>query len=327
MPMLSVILLLLLHVCGCILIFFLAVSRVLPLRVSIFPTVVLVPVFGPICALLLGIHKRRNAADADVQVDRFQVENSIYRSMGMMGEDENQAVVPLEEALILNSANTRRNLMIDMLKENVVPLEEALSIGSSDVRRKLMMDILTSDSSAFYSLLEQARLNDDVEVVHYATTAMSELGKKYDLMLQKCFKRHKENPDSLEALQQYCDCLRQYLNLGLVQGSIAAVRRKEYIAVLEKLTAQCPTGENYAELAQMQMENGAFDDADRTLCTLETQFPASESTWLLRLQFHVRQHHGAAVQRMVREAPDTGIYFSEKGREQIRFWSGETRTS
>lgn len=322
----ELILLLLLHICGCVLVFFLAVSRVLPVRVSMFPTVVLVPVFGPLCALFLGIHKRRNAASADVQVDRFQVENSIYRSMGMMGEDENQSVVPLEEALILNSANTRRNLMIDMLKENVVPLEEALSISSSDVRRKLMMNILTSDSSAFYSLLEQARLNDDVEVVHYATTAMSELGKKYDLMLQKCFKRHKENPDSLEALQQYCDCLRQYLSLGLVRGSIAAVRRKEAIAALTELVSLVPTEDNYTELARLQMENEAFADADKTLCAMEAQFPASENTWLLRLQFHVRQHQGAEVQRMVRQAPNTGIYFSETGREQIRFWSGETRT-
>ena len=247
--------------------------------------------------------------------------------MGMMGEDENQPVVSLEEAMILNSADTRRNLMIDLLKENVVPLEGAMNISSSDVRRKLMMDILTNDSSTFYALLEQARLNDDVEVVHYATTAMSELGKKYDLMLQKCARHHRENPDSAEALQQYCDCLKQYLNLGLVRGRIAAVRRKEYIAALEKLTALSPTPENYAELAQMQMENDAFDDADHTLCAMEAQFPANESAWLLRLQFHVRQHHGEAVHRMVQAAPDTGIYFSKKGREQIRFWSGETRTS
>ena len=178
MPMSEVMLLLLLHICGCILVFLLAASRVLPVRMSMFPMVVLVPVFGSICAILLGIHKRRNGASADVQVDRFQVENSIYRSMGMMGEDENQPVVSLEEAMILNSTDTRRNLMIDLLKENVVPLEEALNISSSDVRRKLMMDILTNDSSTFYALLEQARLNDDVEVVHYATTAMSELGKK-----------------------------------------------------------------------------------------------------------------------------------------------------
>ena len=83
-------LLLLLHTCGCILVFLLAASRVLPVRMTMFPMVVLVPVFGSICAILLGIHKRRNGASADVQVDRFQVENSIYRSMGMMGGDEDE---------------------------------------------------------------------------------------------------------------------------------------------------------------------------------------------------------------------------------------------
>ena len=46
------------------------------------------------------------------------------------------------------------------------------------------MDILNDDPSKYIELLEKARMNEDVEVVHYAITAMVELSKDYDSKLQ-----------------------------------------------------------------------------------------------------------------------------------------------
>ena len=40
-----------------------------------------------------------------------------------------------------------------------------------------MMDILYDDVGEYVEVLKNARMNDDTEVVHYATTAMVELQK------------------------------------------------------------------------------------------------------------------------------------------------------
>lgn len=53
------------------------------------------------------------------------------------------------------------------------------------VRRELIMDVLNDDPEEYMDLLKQARMNEDVEVVHYAITAMVELSKEYDFCLQK----------------------------------------------------------------------------------------------------------------------------------------------
>jgi hypothetical protein len=37
-----------------------------------------------------------------------------------------------------------------------------------------MLDIMREDPAEFIQLLQQARLNDDIEVTHYASTAMME---------------------------------------------------------------------------------------------------------------------------------------------------------
>lgn len=317
--LLFIILLTILHLIACVVIILLATLHLLRLRPGIYPMVLLVPVFGPISALFLDFHKRHGEGLTDIQVAKFRVEAEIYHSLGFQ-QDNDSDVVALEEAMIMNSSGQRRNLMMDLVKEHVVPLEEALSISSTDVRRKLMMDVLTSDTSAFYSLLEQARMNDDVEVVHYATTAMAELNKQYDLLMDRCSRRYKETPDDIEVLREYCDCLKQYLELGLVKGQMLRMRREEYIGLCRKLVAQVPELENYADLAHQLILNEDFAEADEILLDMESRWPTNETPWLLRLDYHIYRKDGAAIQEMVRNASYKQIYFSAAAREKIAFW-------
>ena len=69
-------------------------------------------------------------------------------------------------------------------RDLIVPLQEALLINDASTRRQLIMDILYHDTGEYVDVLNRARMNDDVEVVHYATTAMVELQKDYEERLQ-----------------------------------------------------------------------------------------------------------------------------------------------
>ena len=51
------------------------------------------------------------------------------------------------------------------------------------------MNVLNDNPGEYVELLKQARMNEDVEVVHYAITAMVELSKEYDYRLQKIEKK------------------------------------------------------------------------------------------------------------------------------------------
>ncbi len=77
---------------------------------------------------------------------------------------------------------------------STVPLEEALLLDSAEQRRKLILSVLTDDPVQYYDLLEQARLNDDSEVVHYAATAMAQISKQADAALQRHAARFAADP-------------------------------------------------------------------------------------------------------------------------------------
>mgnify|MGYP000615194203 FL=1 len=91
-------------------------------------------------------------------------------------------------------------------------------INEPGVRRELIMDVLNDDPEEYMDLLKQARMNEDVEVVHYAITAMVELSKEYDFCLQKMEKLYAASPDDPEILEQYCDFMEEYLNQGILEA-------------------------------------------------------------------------------------------------------------
>lgn len=308
------------HVILSIVILVLCTHGKMRLRKAAMPFVFLCVLFGPLCAFFFQKYKLKHGDSADIDVPKFKIEKEIYRSLGFVEEDNN--VIPLEEALVLNSSDTRRSLMMDLVKESVVPLEEALTLSSSGVRRKLMMDVLNSNTAAFYDLLEQARLNDDTEVVHYATTAMSELGKKYDVMLERYEKKYQENPDNLQVLYDYCACFSQYLDLGMLTGQILNLRRGQYIDLLTVLLQKQPTMTNYCDLSEQLMKAERFSEADLVLKDMEERWPSSEEAWNLRLEFYARQKNGEAVNEMVQKALREHIYFSAKTRDVLAFWLG-----
>ena len=92
------------------------------------------------------------------RMEPFRVDDELHRSIRVENREDAASTVPLEEALLLDSA---------------------------EQRRKLILSVLTDDPVQYYDLLEQARLNDDSEVVHYAATAMAQISKQADAALQR----------------------------------------------------------------------------------------------------------------------------------------------
>lgn len=316
-----ILILLALHTALTGLVVLLSRAGALKVRAAMYPMVALAPLFGPLCAGMLSWHKRHNTGETDLQLDRFQVESSIYQMLDFPTGGPRTQVAPLQDVLKLNDAASRRSLMQELMRDSVVPLEEALILSSSDVRRKLMMDVLSSNAGAFYSLLEQARLNDDVEVVHYATTAMSQLGAQYDKMLEKCNLCCQRDPDNLDALRLYCDTLQEYLAMGIARGRMLELRRETCLQLLRRLLEREPTLENHLALARQQMDAGDLAGAAATAAEMEERWPADDRVWQTRLELLCRQGDGAAVARMVVEALRSGVYFKRETREILEFWS------
>ena len=218
----------------------------------------------------------------------------------------------------------RRSILVEERADfaNTVPLEEALIVNDSSQRRSLVMSILNDNPSHYIDVLSQARLNEDVEVVHYAATAMAQISAKEDLALQRCRNDYLQHRNSETMLERYCDALERYINSGITQGYALQLQKQRYAEVLQERLRQ--HGDYYVacRLAQMQIDLGLFDDAAHTIDGAMEQWPDQGDVWLMRLRLDAARNDGDALRHTVQQIESKHIYLGGQGRRVLRFWTG-----
>lgn len=220
----------------------------------------------------------------------------------------------------------QRNILVDDRTDyaNTVPLEEALIVDNPRQRRNLMLSILNENPGQYANLLSQARLNEDVEVVHYAATAMAQISAKEDAKLQRCMMEYERNRDSDEALDRYRKALEQYLDSSMEQGYARTLQMRRYANLLaERLKRHADNYRTACSLAKTQMDLGLFDKASHTIDTALFTWPRQGDVWLMKLRLETALHDGKEVQRTVRRIKDEHIYLGGRGHDILRFWLGD----
>lgn len=264
---------------------------------GLLPVMFLVPLWGDICALLM----HREAVQG-----RLGSQNHMLEVMRRRHESRWELPVETGEP------------------ENIVPLEDALLINESDVRRSLILDVLMEGGAGNYiPILSQARMNEDVEVVHYASTAMAELFKDYDLQLQQLEARYRRNPEDEELLWVYADFLEEFIGNNMAQGQFMEIQKSQYRKLLEEKIRKRGRREDYEKLAQAAMEGKDFLQASQVLEAMEKRWPRDCQLWLLKLQYAFRQNQGERIQSLIHEIEEKEIYLPAEGKELLQFWKKE----
>lgn len=124
---------LVLHLALCGALWLLARSQALEVEGYFLPVALLVPVWGPLCVVLLHTsHRLTGGQLLDRTLEKLRINEEIYKNILVVENEEKDTVVPLEEALLVNS-----------------PAQ----------KRKLILSVLTDDPAGYYDLLQQARIS------------------------------------------------------------------------------------------------------------------------------------------------------------------------
>ena len=256
--------------------------------------VIFVPFWGTVCVLLLHLQmltRRDNRIEPGVE--KLRVNEEIYKNIFQAVLDTDKKIVPLEEALLINEPR---------------------------VRRELIMDVLNDDPEEYMDLLKQARMNEDVEVVHYAITAMVELSKEYDFRLQKMEKLYAASPDDPEILEQYCDFMEEYLNQGILEAQMEREQRERYIRLLRQKLKVKTTLSTCMRLFQNLMKTGDYVQAEEILRLMDQKWHRKEEFWILKIRYLAERKKGAELQQCLRQMKEEQIYLSSKSKEALAFW-------
>ena len=147
-------------------------------------------------------------------------------------------VIPwlIDDTTEQNQLEVKENVMLDIT--NIVPFQEALLLNHSGIKRELIIDVIFESPDQFVPLLHQARLNEDVEVVHYATTILSELTAKYDERLRQLEERVQKEPNSLERHCEYANFLERYIDSEIAEGHYGLTLKHIYIEEINEIASK-----------------------------------------------------------------------------------------
>lgn len=291
--------LLLIHMLVCLVLSTLVKLGMLPVRGHMLPAMVLVPLWGPLLLVLCARGEAFGDALEDGTLESLRLNDEIRRGMQVQVREGDAGVVPLGEALIVNDPSDRRRLMLSML---------------------------TEDPDAYLAQLQAAKLNDDVEVAHYAATAVAQISKESDLKLQQLERAFKTDP-STENLDAYCDYLGEYLASGLAEGRVAQIQRQQYARLLARRCEREDGAALRIRYATALADAGELDEAEAVITQLVAEVPDEQEAWMLCLRLAVTRRDGEAVQQVIDTIDNQHVYLSAENREKLAFWrdGGEAR--
>jgi hypothetical protein len=256
--------------------------------------VLLLPFWGALIVLILHFELGfKNRRDVDISTEKMFIESDFYRSMAR-DEKRWDKTVPIEEALLINSAREKRTIIMDILNDN--PRD-------------------------YVEFLQRAGNNDDTEVVHYAVTAMVEISKENDEALQKFAAEHAAAPRDLDVLSRYCDFLWDCLSQNLMQGQVEIMNRALFSKLVqEKLEIQ-KNLEDYNRFAQNELARKNLNRAKEVIEKIKRSWPRSEEYILLNLQYLILMNKGSEIKKFINKVNNSQIFLSAKTREVLAFWA------
>ena len=284
--------LLLIHMLVCLVLWTLIKLGMLQVRGHMLPAMVLVPLWGPLLLVLCARGEAFGDALEDGTLESLLLNDEIRRGMQVQVREGDAGVVPLEEALIVNDPSDRRRLMLSML---------------------------TDDPDAYLAQLQAAKLNDDVEVAHYAATAVAQISKESDLKLQQLERAFKTDP-SAQNLDAYCDYLGEYLASGLAEGRVAQIQRQQYARLLARRCEREDGAVLRIRYATALADAGELDEAEAVITQLVAEVPDDQEAWMLCLRLAVMRRDGEAVQQVIDAIDNQHVYLSAENREKLAFW-------
>lgn len=284
--------LLLIHTLVCLVLWTLVKLGILPVRGHMLPVMVLVPLWGPLLLVLCARGEAFGDALEDGTLESLRLNDAIRRGMQVQVREGDAGVVPLEEALIVNDPSDRRRLMLSML---------------------------TEEPDAYLAQLQAAKLNDDVEVAHYAATAVAQISKESDLKLQQLERVFKTDP-SAQNLDAYCDYLGEYLASGLAEGRVEQIQRQQYARLLARRCEREDGAALRTRYATALADAGELDEAEAVATQLVAEVPDEQEAWMLCLRLAVMRRDGEAVQQVIDAIDNQHVYLSAENREKLAFW-------
>ncbi len=269
--------------------------------------VFLMPVFGLLFfAIITIVRKTVKKSDKELAVflESIQGEKYIYHETG----------IDFEEEL------------------NTVPMEDMLEFSDDAAKRAHLIYILKKDFSGHINSLQKAIKSEDSETSHYAASALMEIKKEFEILLQSHGDKYDEmkkktgEKNGLSSAIEYTHVLKNYLKSN-VANTI------DYYDYLEKyshvigfiLEKEKNNVEYFTEKVSTDIELGDFQSALDYCGMMAKYFPEDERTYISFLKLYYSTGDGLGIKKVLSMIKKQKIVVSDETLCQLDFWEGSEK--
>jgi hypothetical protein len=219
-----------------------------------------------------------------------------------------------ENAEILRKVNFER-------ETSFVPMKDALLLNDNQTKRKMLLDILKNDTFSHIGILQTALQNDDSETSHYAATAIQEIKSQLLSSIQHMEYQLEKNPDDLKLLTSYAEVIKQYVFTGFLDEGTEKKYNYHYSQILERIIEIVPQEkENYIQKINCDLELGELSTAEKYCHSFLEHCSNEEEAYFMSMKLHYSMKNQVRFNQTLQMLRESSVRLSPNGLNKIRFW-------
>lgn len=211
---------------------------------------------------------------------------------------------------------------VDVEKEtSIVPMKDALLLNDRQTKRKMLLDILKNDTFHHIGILQSALENDDNETSHYAATAIQDIKGKLQNSIRQLEYQIEKQPNDVDVLISFAQVIKQYLNTGYLDDRTKKQYAYRYSQILEKVIEIVPQEkEYYIEKINCDLQLGELKTAEK-YSQLFLEFCADEEeAYFMSMKLYYSLKNQMKFKEVLQMLRDSSVRLSPQGLNKIRFW-------
>ncbi|MGX6443166.1 PLD nuclease N-terminal domain-containing protein [Neobacillus sp. K501] len=211
---------------------------------------------------------------------------------------------------------------VDFEREtSFVPMKDALLLNDNQTKRKMLLDILKNDTFSHIGILQTALHNDDSETSHYAATAIQDIKSQLLSSIQQMEYQLEKHPDNQKLLTSYAEVIKSYVNTGFLDKRTEKKYYYHYSQMMERIIEIVPTEKDYyIKKINCDILLGELSSAEKYCQTFLDYCSNEEEAYFMSMKLYFSMKNQVKFNKTLQMLRESSVRLSPNGLNKIRFW-------
>ena len=203
---------------------------------------------------------------------------------------------------------------------NTISLVDALKRTNSEKKKDVLTTLISEDVEIKVNALRLGLYDKDPEVVHYSSTLLSEIERKFEENLSNSISKYEITKDK-NLLFEISENYKLYLRSNLIAGELKNVYYKEYINYLFKLYNEFDYYDAILNIVDSYIEIKDFKNAKKLFNELYKLYNDDKRTYFMAIKLNYYLRNYKKIYEILEEFKSKNFKLTEDELKKIKYWS------